>query len=145
MDCFLYHRDLLESQNQQHIKNNILKFLYLGFSHELLILFIVFMLKHVDHWTIFRYKSLHKKMKFSIKDFFSKCDQIRSFLKKSLMENFIFCAVIIVLLCSSTQNSVKSPNAGKCGPGNLQIRALFTQCRPPKVLEEYAKLHVICQ
>ena len=39
-------------------------------------------------------------MKFSIKDFFSKCDQIRSFLriwshllKKSLMENFIFCAV----------------------------------------------------
>ena len=39
-------------------------------------------------------------MKFSIKDFFNKCDQIRSFLwiwshllKKSLMENFIFCAV----------------------------------------------------
>ena len=42
-----------------------------------------------------------QKMKFSIKDFFSKCDQIRSFLriwshlrKKPLMENFIF-------LCSS--------------------------------------------
>ena len=41
-----------------------------------------------------------QKMKFSIKDFFSKCEQIRSFLrvrshllKKSLMENFIFCAV----------------------------------------------------
>ena len=49
-------------------------------------------------------------MKFSIKDFFTKCDQSRSFLdmslhkkrklriwshllKKSLMENFIFCAV----------------------------------------------------
>ena len=38
-------------------------------------------------------------MKFFIKDFFSKCDQIRSFMwiwshlpKKSLMENFIFCA-----------------------------------------------------
>ena len=38
-------------------------------------------------------------MKFSIKDFLSKCYQIRSFLwiwshllKKSLMENFIFCA-----------------------------------------------------
>ena len=38
---------------------------------------------------------------FSIKDFFSKCDQIRSFLriiwshllKKTLMENFIFCKV----------------------------------------------------
>ena len=43
-------------------------------------------------------------MKSSIKDFFSKCEQIRSFpwiwshlLKKSLMENFIFCAVGITL------------------------------------------------
>ena len=40
-------------------------------------------------------------MKFFIKDFFSQCDQIRRklgiwshLLKKSLMENFIFCAVI---------------------------------------------------
>ena len=32
-----------------------------------------------------------QKIKFSIKDFFSKCDQI--LLKKSLMENLIFCAV----------------------------------------------------
>ena len=39
-------------------------------------------------------------MKFPIKDFFSKCDQIHSILriwlhlmKKSLIENFIFCAV----------------------------------------------------
>ena len=46
--------------------------------------------------------TLHKKFKFSIKDFFSKCDQIRKILriwshllKKSLMENFIF-------LCSKT-------------------------------------------
>ena len=41
-----------------------------------------------------------QKIKFSVKDFFSKCDQIRSFLriwsyllKKSLTENFIFRAV----------------------------------------------------
>ena len=41
-----------------------------------------------------------QKMKFSIKDFFSKCSQIRRKLriwshlpKKSLMENFIFCTV----------------------------------------------------
>ena len=46
------------------------------------------------------YSNTAQKMKFSIKDFFSKCDQIRSFLriwshllKQSLMENFIFCAV----------------------------------------------------
>ena len=49
-----------------------------------------------------------QNMKFSIKDFISKCDQIRSFLqicshllKKSLMENFIYCAVRVPL---------KSPN-----------------------------------
>ena len=42
-----------------------------------------------------------QKMKLSIEDFFSKCDQIRSKLwiwshlqKKSLMENFIFYAVL---------------------------------------------------
>ena len=47
-------------------------------------------------------KVLCTKMKFSIEDFFSKCDQIRSFLriwshlpKKSLMENFIFCVVVL--------------------------------------------------
>ena len=41
-----------------------------------------------------------QKMKLSIKDFSSKCNQIRSSLRisshlmeKSLMENFIFCAV----------------------------------------------------
>ena len=44
-----------------------------------------------------------QKMKFSIKDFFSKCDQIRSFLrmwshllKKFLMKNFIFCASLFL-------------------------------------------------
>ena len=44
-----------------------------------------------------------QKMKFSIKELFSKCDQTRSFLgiwshllKKSLMENFIFCAMSFI-------------------------------------------------
>ena len=44
--------------------------------------------------------NIAQKMKFSMKDFFSKCDQIHSFLriwshllKKSVMENFIFWAV----------------------------------------------------
>ena len=43
-----------------------------------------------------------QKMKFCLKDFFSKCDQICSFqriwshlLNKSLIENFIFCAVFV--------------------------------------------------
>ena len=43
-----------------------------------------------------------QKMKFSIKDFFSKCDQIPkipadlvTLLNKSLMENFIFSVVIV--------------------------------------------------
>ena len=45
-----------------------------------------------------------QKMKFSSKDFFSKCDQIRSFLrigshllKQSLMENFIFSTVFLFM------------------------------------------------
>ena len=45
-------------------------------------------------------KKTAQEMKFFIKGFFSNCDEIRSFLqiwsdllKKSLMENFIFCAV----------------------------------------------------
>ena len=44
-----------------------------------------------------------KKMRFFIKDFFSKCDETRSFLRtwsnlleKSLMENFIFCAWVSI-------------------------------------------------
>ena len=46
-----------------------------------------------------------QKMKFFIKDFFGKCDQICRFrriwshlLKKSLMENFILCGVTVELL-----------------------------------------------
>ena len=52
-----------------------------------------------------------QKMSFSIQDFFSKCDQFRSFLwiwsrllKKSLMEKFIFCAVFAIF-----QSSGKAP------------------------------------
>ena len=59
-----------------------------------------------------------QKMKFSIKDFFSKCDQIHRklriwsyLLKKSLMENFIFlCSgnhlFYVILFHSSIQNSI---------------------------------------
>ena len=57
-------------------------------------------LKHATHIRTYKHKITAQKMKFSIKDFFSKCEQIRSFLriqshllKNSLMKNFISCAV----------------------------------------------------
>ena len=37
-----------------------------------------------------------QKMKFSINDFFSKCDQIPRLLKKSLIEFFVFCPVVLL-------------------------------------------------
>ena len=53
-----------------------------------------------------------QKMKFSIKDFFSKCDQIRRKLRiwshllmKSLMENFIFCAVVVITAVKNREKS----------------------------------------
>ena len=54
----------------------------------------------ICHWAKDCSHNTAQKMKFSIKDFFSKFNQIRRFLriwlhllKKSLMENFIFCAI----------------------------------------------------
>ena len=55
-----------------------------------------------------------QKMKFSIKGFFSKCDQIRSklriwshLLQKSLTENFIFCAVSTVMFPGCSEAVVR--------------------------------------
>ena len=60
------------------------------------------------------------KMKFSIKDFFGKCDQICSFLgiwshllKKYLMENFIFCAVNVVAIRTFSRNIFRTLFIGK--------------------------------
>ena len=54
-----------------------------------------------------------QKMKFSTKDFFSKCDQIRRklriwshLLKKSLMKNFIFCAMSTVSAAKETNKKI---------------------------------------
>ena len=56
-----------------------------------------------------------QKIKFPIKDFFSKCDQIRrklwiwsDLLKKSLMGNFIFCAVLLNMRNSHPEVFCKS-------------------------------------
>ena len=63
----------------------------------------------MTHWVSvenFQAQNTAQKMKFSIKDFFSKCDQVRSFRriwshlpKKSLIENFIFCAMEFSMQC----------------------------------------------
>ena len=45
-------------------------------------------------------------MKISFKDFFSKCDQIWSFLEKSKMENFMFCSVYGVNKSSVTKKRI---------------------------------------
>ena len=54
-----------------------------------------------------------EKMKFSIKDFFSKCDQILRdlriwsyLLKKPLIENFIFCAVSLPVTLTVQRDSI---------------------------------------
>ena len=56
---------------------------------------------HICPCKLYTSEKKKKKRKFFIKDFLSKCDQIRSFLriwshllKKSLTKNFIFCAVL---------------------------------------------------
>ena len=58
----------------------------------------------IDIWQDLKYAPAictAQKMKLSTKDFFGKCDQIRKnlriwshLLKKPLVENFIFCAVM---------------------------------------------------
>ena len=81
-------------------------------------------------------KETHKaytaqKMKFSIKDFFSKCDQIGIFLriwsdllKKPLMENFIFGAVIS-LKKSSHLLSVRTKNRQNLAVNNSACPRFF--------------------
>ena len=60
-----------------------------------------------------------QKMKFPIKDFFRKCDQIRwklriwsRLLKKPLKENFIFCALYNFLSRESNDTDDKDNNIG---------------------------------
>ena len=71
-------------------------------------------------------------MKFSIKNFFSKCDQIRRklriwshLLKKSLMENFIFCAVYLFTLLHVKKKHYlycKSTRIQKCSWKNMKLK-----------------------
>ena len=52
-----------------------------------------------------------------MKDFLSKCDQLRSFLqiwsyllKKSLIENYIFCAVLFLEFLLRVESLIKGPH-----------------------------------
>ena len=57
-----------------------------------------------------------EKVQFSVRDFFTKCEQILSFLRicspllsQSLTENLLFCIVAIVCLLLFLVNPFKSP------------------------------------
>ena len=69
-----------------------------------------------------------QKIEFSIKDFFSKCYRIRRKLqiwshlpKKFLMENFIFCAVSVLLL-ETTLKANRGGGVVKILKKNLRVR-----------------------
>ena len=78
-----------------------------------------------------------QKVKFSIKGFFSKCDQIRSFLwiwshllTKSLMINFTFCAVIIfgkIELCATKAAAQRTKLSGEKLKKIITYRRLTSQ------------------
>ena len=92
--------------NFEHISHLVQAFLLLTLNMKLTAGFILQIIHHALLQGLFeKYLPLNpflitQKMKFSIKDFFSKCGQISCFLrilsnllKKSLMENFIFCVL----------------------------------------------------
>ena len=73
-------------------------------------------------------------MKFSITHFFSKCDQIRSFLriwsyllKRSVMENFIFCAVLGH--CCLHESQAKKNKKAKCFNPKIPEKFRSQTCR----------------
>ena len=85
-----------------------------------------------------RYAITAQKMKFSIKDSFGKCDQIRRkrqiwshLLQKSLMENFTFCAV-----------NVQGLTSGKTKCNNHYTQQLFLKQQYCKLYFDFQLRHV---
>ena len=79
-----------------------------------------------------------QKMKFSIKDFFSKCDHIHKkvriwshLTKKSLLENFIFCEVFEDLL--TMIYLLKSVDMENCLELEFKMRGLIYSSRTDQV------------
>ena len=97
-----------------------------------------------------------QKMKFSIKNLFSKCDQIRSFLriwqhllKKSVMENFMFCEVFYEFRPSRSSNKRRENYIGylKKNQATQQlVRAFFFLlflCRTENLIIQWASENVL--
>ena len=91
-----------------------------------------------------------QKMKFSFKDFFSKCDQIHRklriwphLLKKSLMENVIFCPVIEAQKLFTTGAMITFRSARKLRSYLLNIRSLRADYWLLQV--QYAKRCKVCE
>ena len=92
------------------------------------------------HFIMLYNSTLHKKMKFSIKNFFSKCDQIRRklqicshSLKKSLMQNFIFCAVLLPYMALAYLKTIWKHVTSYFFVPRMQMREMVegnTFCRP---------------
>ena len=87
-------------RNDLHPQNVLHLPIYLSQSFSMI--FLIYLSDGLEISARLKIHPTTQKMKFSIKVFFSKCYQIHSFLriwsnllKKSLMENFIFCAVPI--------------------------------------------------
>ena len=88
------------------------------------------------NWLVVSVIAFAQKMKFSIKDFSGKCDHICIFLciwshllKKSLMENFIFCAVCFTKIISVSSTGISSNNLSPSPPSkqNDQLHLKFSK------------------
>ena len=106
MSTDLKHRELSDSEEGIKFKSGK------SYFHQPAGLMLV--ISSVRTWNLI----LHKKGSFPIKDFSSKCDEIRrklriysDLLKKSLMENFFFC---LKFQTSSTYLTVVQNNGDRC-------------------------------
>ena len=68
-----------------------------------------------------------QKMKFRIKDFFSKCDQIRSAADLVTFTEEIFNAKLHFLCSASSDNSDRGKNIGKCFLGDTIRKRIYQQ------------------
>ena len=105
------HDDVLEISIITDVRINWLVHIQRGLNQKEIQLNLYNKLSILIVSHLFAYSA--QKMRFSNKDFFSKCDQILKklqiwlyLLKKSLMENFIFLAVLMILNHGEQEHAV---------------------------------------